>query len=128
MEYINKPDELQHAVKQLSAIAHAGRLVLLRLLIKAGPDGMPATTLANLAKTKLPTASAQLLILSNAGLTTSKRVGRQIIYRADYESMTGLLKYLMLDCCSASHDICMPLVPELQSAIESCCTPNQPSD
>ena len=121
MKKSDEHQDLALAVKQLSAIAHEGRLVLLRLLIQAGPDGLPATELANLAKTKLPTASAQLLVLSNASLATSTRAGRQIIYRANYQTMTNLLKFLMLDCCSGSSEICTPLVPELQNAIDNCC-------
>lgn len=116
---------LQEAVRQLSAIAHEGRLILLRLLIQAGPDGLPATTLANTANTKLPTASAQLLVLGNASLVTSTRSGRQIIYRANFHAMTRLLAYLTLDCCGGNQDICQPLLPELQLALEGCCQPTR---
>jgi len=116
-------DEHGIAVKQLAAIAHEGRLALLRLLIQAGKDGLSATLLANRAKTKLPTASAQLLVLTNAGLVASTRSGRHIIYRANFETMTDLLRYLTLDCCGTSQDICAPLLPELQSAVERCCKP-----
>lgn len=111
-----------NTVKQLSAIAHEGRLKLLRLLIQAGPDGLAATNLANKAGGKLPTVSAQLLVLTNAGMVTSTRAGRQIIYRADYKSMTDLLRYLTLDCCAGSRFVCEPLLPDLQQAMNNCCT------
>jgi DNA-binding transcriptional ArsR family regulator len=109
------------AVKQLSALAHEGRLQLLRLLIQAGPDGLAATNLANKAGGKLPTVSAQLLVLTNAGMVTSTRAGRQIIYRADYERMTDLLRYLTLDCCAGSQFVCKPLLPDLQRAMSNGC-------
>lgn len=103
------------AVGQLSAIAHKGRLSLLRLLIKAGPGGIAATDLAKKAKTKLPTASAQLLVLSNAGLVKSTRVGRQVIYQADYSSMATLLCFLTNDCCGGDSDICSPVIAALKT-------------
>lgn len=120
MEIISN-SESATAVKQLSAIAHEGRLLLLRLLIQAGPDGIAATTLAQKADGKLPTVSAQLLVLTNAGMATSSRVGRNIIYRANYASMTALLRYLTLDCCGGSQMVCKPLMPDLVQAMNDCC-------
>jgi len=125
METNSESRALAQAVTQLSAIAHEGRLILLRLLIQAGPDGLSATRLANMADTKLPTASARLLVLTNARLATSTRSGRHIIYRAEFNSMADLLKYLTLNCCCGHQDICQPLVPELQSVMHRGCNPPQ---
>jgi len=118
MKSKNGKKNITNAVKQLAAIAHEGRLVLLRLLIQAGPEGLSATTIANRADARLPTASARLLVLSNAGLVTSTRSGRQIIYRADYTAMSKLLGFLTVDCCGGNQQICKPLVPELIKAID----------
>lgn len=116
MESNTTSNTLDSAVQQLSAIAHPGRLTLLRLLIQAGPGGLAATSLANQAKTKPPTASAQLLVLTNAGLITSTRTGRKIIYRANFSAMTNLLSYLTMNCCGGNQKICQPLVPQLLAA------------
>ncbi len=113
MEFKKKRVTNKKAVVQLSAIAHEGRLTLLRILIQAGPDGVAASALAKNAKTKLPTASAQLLVLSNAGLVSSTRVGRQIIYQADFPNMTALLFFLMQDCCGRDSEICSPVIKAL---------------
>lgn len=102
------------AVARLGAIAHEGRLALLRRLIQAGPDGVRAGQLAADAGLSAPTASAQLLVLRTAGLISSRREGRQIIYRANYEAMTELLKYLMQDCCGGHRTICGPLAGSLE--------------
>lgn len=101
------------AVIKLSAIAHVGRLSLLRRLIQAGPDGMAAGELSAYADIGAPTASAQLLVLSNARLVRSQRQGRQIIYFANYKEMTTLLAYLMEDCCGCDANICSPLASTL---------------
>ena len=97
------------AVKILAALAHEGRLSLIRRLIQAGPEGINAGDLAKHAKIGATTASAQLLVLTNAGLVTSKRSGRQVRYFAKYEMMRDLLSFLMLDCCAKRADICEPI-------------------
>jgi len=99
----------KQAISALSALAHEGRLSAFRLLIKAGPDGMAAGDVA--ARLKMPPSSlsTNLTLLSNAGLVSSRRDGRSIIYRADYRAMRNLLGFLIEDCCSGSSEICTPL-------------------
>ncbi|MCR9259990.1 MAG: metalloregulator ArsR/SmtB family transcription factor [Pseudomonadaceae bacterium] len=106
--------DLNNAVDTLSALAHEGRLTLVRSLIQAGPDGINAGELATLAGVGATTASAQLLVLKNAGLVQSERRGRQIIYSANYEKMAGLLGFLMEDCCCSHPQICQPLQDALK--------------
>ena len=106
--------DIKNAVDTLSALAHEGRLTLVRRLIQTGPDGMNAGDLASQAGIGPTTASAQLLVLKNAGLVQSERKGRQIIYSANYNRMAGLLGYLMEDCCCSHPQICEPLKDTLQ--------------
>lgn len=101
--------EIKSATKTLAAIAHDGRLVLVRRLIQAGPDGVSAGDLARFAGIGPTTASAQLLVLANAGLVRSLRDGRSIRYFANYDRMRDLLSFLMLDCCGGRADICEPV-------------------
>ncbi len=105
----------QAAVKVLAALAHEGRLDLVRVLIQAGPEGLPAVELARQAGTNNSTMSAQLLVLANAGLVESQRRGRFIIYSAKYSAMQSLLGYLLQDCCCGSSAICTPLLESLAS-------------
>jgi DNA-binding transcriptional ArsR family regulator len=105
---------LDNAVDTLSALAHEGRLTLVRWLIQAGPNGMNAGDLAVQAGIAPSTASAQLLVLKNAGLVQSQRKGRQIIYSASYTKMAALLGFLMEDCCCSRPEICQPLKDALQ--------------
>lgn len=102
--------EKDEAIRALSALAHPGRLDVFRLLVRAGPDGMAAGEIARTVGSPLSSLSANLTLLSTAGLVTSQRDGRSIIYRAAYERMTGLLAFLMEDCCAGKPEICAPLV------------------
>src|SRR5690242_19239449 len=101
--------KLQAAADTLSALAHEARLSVFRLLVKAGPEGLPAGDIARKFDTPPNTMSAQLLVLSNVGLIRARRDGRSIIYTADYAQMTDLLKFLTEDCCNGRPEICEPL-------------------
>lgn len=101
--------ELRTAVAALSALAHEGRLAVFRMLVQAGHDGIAAGEIARRLDVPPNTLSSNLNILSNAGLIDSRREGRSIIYTARYEDMTGLLEFLMQDCCAGSPEICAPL-------------------
>jgi ArsR family transcriptional regulator len=93
----------------LSALAQEGRLNVFRLLIRSGPEGLAAGEIARALDVPPNTLSAQLTVLANAQLVRSRRLGRSIIYSADYEAMSVLLAYLMEDCCQGRPEVCGPL-------------------
>jgi ArsR family transcriptional regulator len=101
--------ELKAATIKLSALGHEGRLAIFRLLVQAGPPGLAAGEIARRLDTLPNTLSANLNVLSHAGLIGSRRDGRSIIYAADYAAMTDLLGFLMQDCCNGTPEICAPL-------------------
>ncbi len=113
--------DITHALAGLSALAHNGRLSIFRLLVKAGPDGVAAGAIARKLDTAPNTLSAQLLVLSNAGLVRARREGRSIIYAADFERMGALLQFLTKDCCGGRAEICAPLA----QTVNACCPPKK---
>lgn len=113
--------DMTHALAGLSALAHDGRLAIFRLLVKAGPHGMAAGDIARKRETAPNTLSAQLLILSNAGLVRARREGRSIIYAVDFDAMSTLLLYLTRDCCGGRPEICAPLA----QTVNACCPPKK---
>ena len=113
--------ETSQAVKRLSALAQDARLEVFRLLIKAGPDGLAAGEIARRLKTAPNTTSAQLLVLSNAGLIEARRDGRSIIYSANFEATSALLVFLMEDCCGGRAEVCAPLA----EVARRCCKPEK---
>lgn len=110
--------QLPTAVEALSALAHASRLAVFRLLVRAGNDGLPAGEIAREIGARPNTLSSHLTILEHAGLVRSRRDGRSIIYSADYDGMRRLLGFLIADCCAGRPEICAP-VAEL--AKNNCC-------
>jgi len=113
--------ESSAALPLLSALAQESRLGVFRLLVKAGPDGLAAGDIARQLKTAANTMSAQLLILSNAGLVHARRDGRSIIYAVDYDAMSALLLFLTEDCCGGRPEICAPLA----AVASNCCPPKK---
>jgi len=111
--------ELKAATVTLSALAHEGRLAIFRLLVQVGPPGVAAGEIARRLEMIPNTLSANLNILAHAGLIGSRREGRSIIYAADYAAMSGLLSFLMQDCCNGAPEICAPLEGLIAQA--ACC-------
>lgn len=113
--------KLESAADTLSALAHGGRLAIFRLLVKAGPAGLAAGDIARKLDTQPNTMSAQLLVLSNAGLIRARRDGRSIIYTAGFDRMGELLQFLTKDCCGGRPEICAPLA----QTVNACCPPKK---
>ncbi len=103
--------ETKQAVAALSALAHETRLEVFRLLVRQGPDGLPAGRIAEQLDVAPPTLSAHLARLERAGLVRSWRVERWIYYTLDIEGTRPVLRYLTEDCCQGQPELCgAPLV------------------
>ncbi len=111
--------EATTAGARLSALAQDSRLAVFRLLVKAGRGGMAAGEVARALDIPANTLSAQFSVLAHAGLVTSRREGRSIIYTADFDAMSDLLVYLVEDCCQGRAEVCAPLADVAQRA--ACC-------
>lgn len=106
-------------IAALAALAQTTRLETFRFLVRHEPDGVPAGELARLLDVPQNTMSAHLATLARAGLVTSERQSRSIIYRADLQGLRDLTLFLLKDCCGGSIELCAPLIAELTP----CCTP-----
>ena len=115
--------ETATAVSALSALAHAGRLEVFRLLVQAGPEGLAAGEIARLTGSLANTLSTNLNILAAAGLAAARRDGRSIIYTAGYDRMGELLAFLVQDCCAGKPEICAPL---MEAASRACAPEGRP--
>lgn len=101
--------EEQQALTAFAAMAQETRLHIVRLLIKAGPEGMAAGTIANAAGVSPSNISFHLKELERAGLVSARRASRSIFYSADYDAFARLIRFLTEDCCGGRPEICKPL-------------------
>jgi ArsR family transcriptional regulator len=100
--------EERQAIAAFGALSQATRLAVVRLLVKAGPEGMPAGAIAEAAEVSPSNVSFHLKELEHAGLIMQRREARSIIYAANYEGLGDLVSFLMKDCCAGRPEICAP--------------------
>jgi DNA-binding transcriptional ArsR family regulator len=100
--------EKSNAVAALAALAQDNRLDVFRLLVEAGPQGMPAGQVAAALKLAPNTLTFHFDRLRGAGLVSVRRDGRSMIYAARYDTMNELLAYLTENCCQGRADRCVP--------------------
>ena len=97
-----------NVIGALGALAQETRLDIFRLLVQKGPEGLPAGEIGDRLDQPSPTLSFHLNQLRFAGLVTSRRKSRLIIYSANYKAMNDLLAYLTENCCAGRPDLCAP--------------------
>jgi ArsR family transcriptional regulator len=98
----------QDAVIILAALAQDNRLDVFRLLVEAGPEGMPAGHIANSLKLQPNALTFHLDRLREANLVTVRRDGRSMIYAARFEAINSVISYLTDNCCQGQPGRCAP--------------------
>ncbi|EGJ21187.1 regulatory protein, ArsR [Cereibacter sphaeroides WS8N] len=97
------------ALTAFAGLAQETRLQILRLLVRAGPEGLPAGEIGAALGASSSRLSFHLTQLEQARLVTSRREGRFVIYAAAYPVLSDLVTFLMRDCCADRPEICAPL-------------------
>ena len=100
--------ETTAAVEMLAGLAQETRLAVFRLLVKYGPDGLPAGKVGEELGIPPATLSFHLAQLSRSGLLVSRRQSRSIFYAVDFAAINGLMAFMTENCCSASAASCGP--------------------
>ena len=113
------------AVTALAALAQDNRLDVFRLLVQAGPEGMPAGAVAAALDLAPNTLTFHFDRLRTAGLVTVRRDGRSMIYAAQFETMNGLLGFLTENCCGGVQ--CAPLAESAPLAEAVPVAPRKPA-
>ena len=114
--------EQKRAIAALAALAQDSRMDVFRLLVRQGLEGMPAGEIAERLGLPPATLSFHLAQLSHAGLLTSRRQSRSIIYSADIAAMKDVVDFLLHDCCSGHPELC-GLDAAAEAAEAPCCSP-----
>jgi ArsR family transcriptional regulator, arsenate/arsenite/antimonite-responsive transcriptional repressor len=101
--------ESESVILALAALAQSTRLEVFRLLVKHEPGGLAAGDIARVLAVPQNTMSAHLAILARAGLVTSERQSRSIIYRANLRAFQDLTAFMVEDCCGGRVELCAPV-------------------
>ena len=115
--------DINTALAAFAALSQETRLQAFRLLVQAGPEGLPAGEISEELGIPHNSLSFHLGHLERAGLATTERRGRSIIYSANFPFMQDLVGYLAENCCSAESVRVRKDVRTKKSIIEmsSCC-------
>ena len=113
--------ESEAAILGLAALAQSTRLDVFRLLVKHEPEGLAAGDVARALAVPQNTMSSHLAVLARAGLVTTQRFGRSIVYRADLARLREVMLFILRDCCDGRPEICAPLIEDLTP-----CCPSKP--
>lgn len=92
--------DISTALAIFDTLSQETRLRAFRLLVAAGPTGLPAGTLSERLGTPHNTMSFHLNHLFNAGIITSRKEGRSVIYSPNFEMTRDLISFIVKDCCS----------------------------
>jgi DNA-binding transcriptional ArsR family regulator len=104
------------AVQAMAALSQETRLRIVRRLVRAGQKGVAAGALADGLGVSPSNMSFHLKELERAALINSRREARSIFYVASYDTLNGLIRFLMEDCCGGRPEVCTP-------ALAECCAP-----
>lgn len=89
----------EQTITALSALAHVQRLRVFRALVVQGQDGLTPSVLAEQLGIARNALSFHLKELAHAHLVSVEQQGRNLVYRADFTRMNGVLAYLTEHCC-----------------------------
>ncbi|MEM0948948.1 MAG: metalloregulator ArsR/SmtB family transcription factor [Pseudomonadota bacterium] len=97
------PAELAELASAFAALGSEQRLSVLRILMRAGPDGLSIGELGARTGITGSTLTHHMKILAAAGLVSQARQGRTIIcVGADYDRVKYLSGFLLSECCADS--------------------------
>ena len=96
---------VKNAITMFSALSQETRLNILRFLVERGAEGASAGEVGTHVNAASSRASFHLSALENAGLISSQRQSRHIIYRADFNNLGQLVSFMLNDCCGGHPDI-----------------------
>lgn len=95
--------DLTRAASTFAALGSEQRLAVLRVLVRAGPEGLAIGDLGTRSGVTGSTLTHHMKILAAAGLVQQVKDGRRIIcIGAAYDRMQALSEYLLQECCADS--------------------------
>jgi DNA-binding transcriptional ArsR family regulator len=95
--------DVARAASTFAALGSEQRLAVLRVLVRAGPEGLAIGALGERSGVTGSTLTHHMKILAAADLVKQVKDGRRIIcIGAAYDRMQALSDYLLQECCADS--------------------------
>ena len=106
-------------LEAMSALSQETRLRMLRFLVTKGGEGAPAGEIGAAVGSSSSRSSFHLSALSRAGLVSTEKRSRQVIYRVNFDAVGALVNYIVQDCCGGRAEMLNCCLPA-----QSCCGPS----
>ncbi len=102
---IDSIPDLTEAATCFAALGSEQRLAVLRVLVRAGPEGLSIGELGERSGVAGSTLTHHMKLLAAAGLVQQVKEGRKIIcIGAAYERMQAISNFLLKECCADAPD------------------------
>lgn len=89
------------AASTFAALGSEQRLMVLRCLVRAGPDGLSIGELGHRSGVTGSTLTHHMKILAQSGLVAQEKQGRSIICAAiAFDEVSALSTFLLKECCA----------------------------
>ncbi len=82
-----------------SAVGSGPRLLVLNLLVRAGPKGLSTSDIQQKLGIPASTLTHHLKFLAEGGVITQLKQGRTMVNTAHYDHLSALAHFLMDECC-----------------------------
>ena len=92
--------DINQAARCLDKLGNPTRLEIVRLLVRAGDDGLPVGDIRRHTGVPASTLSHHILHLVSGGLIRQVRHGRVLRCKLDYALMEALVHMLTEECCA----------------------------
>jgi DNA-binding transcriptional ArsR family regulator len=94
------------AAQGFAAAGSDSRLRVLRVLVRAGIDGLTISDIQQRTEIAASTLAHHLRFLTSGGLITQQKEGRNVVNRADYQRIQALAEFLITECCADAKTEC----------------------
>lgn len=91
--------EIEIAANSLKELGHPTRLMIFKILVKAGFRGLPVGSLQKKLEIPNSTLSHHISKLVSVDLIMQRREGRVLYCIPQYENLNNLLAFLSDECC-----------------------------
>ncbi|MCA8939432.1 MAG: winged helix-turn-helix transcriptional regulator [Planctomycetes bacterium] len=104
--------ELERFAEAFAAIGNPVRMLILRSVLEAHPEGLISSEIQEIVATPASTLSHHLEAMRAAGVLSMKREGRTRRYCAEADALGAMLGFLFDECCTRSGAVdagcCLP--------------------
>lgn len=91
---------VEEAAQGFAAVGSEPRLVVLRVLVRAGTEGLTVGEIQERVALPASTLAHHLRFLAAGGLIEQERRGRAVVSRAAYRRLESLAAFLLDECCT----------------------------